>query len=135
MRTSTPCSILLVAGSVGCSFMARGPEQYRDDTAAVLQSKQGDIKACYDGVLKNDAGAAGRVTVNFTVERKTGTVTAVQVDPSSTAPQPVQDCVASSLQGLKLAPEDRRDGLATFSWDFTPNTPAAPAAPEAPAAS
>jgi hypothetical protein len=60
-------SLVLIAGTTlfsvvvgGCSFAARSPEMYRDDTKAVLETKNNDIRACYDGVLKGAPTAAGK---------------------------------------------------------------------------
>jgi hypothetical protein len=102
-----------------CSFIARGEDQYRSDTRAVLETKNSEITACYDQALASNPAQSGKVTVNFTVEKKTGTVTNVAVDPAqTTAPEGLQQCVIAALEGLKLTPEDRRDGQATFTWVF-----------------
>jgi hypothetical protein len=129
MRNFTSFLTVSVAFTLGCSFIARGPEDYRDATAEVLEAKRAEIKSCYDGHLERDPTMGGKVVLNFTVEQKTGTFTNVQADPATTAPEALTGCVMTAIQGLKLAPEDRRDGLATFSWEFRANTPApAPAA-------
>ena len=87
MRNTINTAILLgLVGSLGCSFLARGPDQYRDDTRAVLQERNADIKACYDTALATNESAAGNVTVNFTVEKKTGVIKDVQLADSSSAP-------------------------------------------------
>ena len=126
MRKSMTNTLLIdLAASTACTFIARGPEQYRDDTQAVLAEKNGAIKACYDRALASGEGITGEVTVNFTVEKKTGAFVNAEVDPSrTTAPETLSNCVLDSVAGLQLTPEDRRDGLATFSWVFSANTPA-----------
>lgn len=127
MRTSTIQATMLavLAISIGCTFIARGPEQYRDDTQAVLETRSGNIKACYDQALASGTDASGEVTINFTVEKKTGNFVNSEVDPSrTTAPESLANCVLSAVDGLQLTPEDRRDGLATFSWVFTVGEPA-----------
>jgi hypothetical protein len=119
-------SLLLIAGSTlltvvvtGCSFAARTPEMYRDDTKAVLETKNNDIRACYDGVLKGTPGAGGKVTVKFNVETEAGKFTNIAVDkPNTTAPADVADCVVKSINGLGVTPPDKREGEATFVWDF-----------------
>jgi hypothetical protein len=109
----------LAVGSIACSFMARGPEQYRDDTKAVLEAAGGNLKACYDGVIVADKSAKGTVTVLFSVEPETGVIKDARVDEAkSTAPAPVHDCVLQTLGGLKLDPPDAREGQATFSYEF-----------------
>lgn len=117
--TATALLTALTMGSLACSFIARPPEQYRDDTQAVLDAAGGNLKACYDGVIVNDKNAKGTVTVMFSVEAETGIVKNAKVDEAnSTAPAPVQDCVLQTLGGLKLDPPDARDGQATFSYQF-----------------
>jgi len=122
-------SVAMIAGcissAVGCSYAARSPENYRDDTQAALASKNDVIRACYDGVLKSAPGAQGAVTVNFEVETEHGTIGKVEVDKAATtAPEAVAECVTKNIAGLAIAPPDARTGQGTFSWNF-----AAPKAP------
>jgi hypothetical protein len=126
-------SLVLIAGTTllsvivgGCSFAARSPEMYRDDTKAVLETKNNDIRACYDGVLKGAPTAAGKVTVKFNVETEAGKFTNITVDqPNTTAPAEVADCVTKSITGLGVAPPDKREGEATFVWEFSAPPPPA----------
>lgn len=120
MKTSTSLVLVALAAlAAGCSFNARSPEDYAKDTQKVLATKSGDIKKCYDDALKTDTKLAGKVAVKFTVKSETGELTSVVVDPSgTTAPEKLQGCVTSSLAGLKLAPPDARDGVASYAWDF-----------------
>lgn len=117
-----------LASVAGCSFAARSPEMYRDETKAVLDTKSNDIRACYDGVLHGTPGAQGKVTVTFDVETEQGKITNIAVDQANTtAPPPVAECVTKSIDGLGLTPPDKRTGQATFSWEFTaPPPPSAP---------
>jgi hypothetical protein len=120
----------LAASVCGCSFAARSPDMYRDDTAALLETRNADVTACYDEALKTAQDAQGRVTVRFLVEHDTGRVINVSADPAgTTAPEPLTQCVVNSLQGLVLSPADKRDGDATYVYDFTVAPPAAPEAP------
>lgn len=110
---------LLVLSMAGCSFIARSEEDYKTDTRKLLSSKDGEIKACYDAQLATNPAQSGKVVVKFTVEKKTGKITNVAADPDqSTAPEGLQGCITSALDGLALKPEDRRDGEATFTWVF-----------------
>lgn len=128
-------TIILAASSfavlAGCSFAARSPEMYRDDTTAALQTKNNDIRACYDGVLKGTPSAAGKVTVKFDVVEdgadKAGTVQNVAVDKAgTTAPDAVADCVKTTITGVQIKPPaDKRKGQATYSWEFSAPPPAA----------
>ncbi|RMG93731.1 MAG: hypothetical protein D6705_17860 [Deltaproteobacteria bacterium] len=119
LRTPTLAALCLA----GCTFIARGPDQYRDDTRALLETKTGSIQACYDEALKQDPNLSGTVTVHFKVEKKTGIIRDVEVDPDrSTAPSSLANCVAKAIDGLQLTPEDQRDGVATFTWKFSPKS-------------
>jgi hypothetical protein len=112
-------SAIALAMVAGCSFAARSPEMYRDDTQKVLDTRAAEIKACYDGILKADAKAEGTVSVRFDVMEESGQITNVKLDEAaSSAPQPVRDCVTTALQGLVLKPGDARLGKATFVWEF-----------------
>lgn len=120
-------TLSLVAFASGCSFIARGEDQYRNDTRALLETKNPAVTSCYDQALAENPAQSGKVTVNFTVEKKTGKLTNVSVDPEqTTAPESLQTCVVNAVDGLTLTPEDRRDGLATFTYVFRgPDVPAA----------
>jgi hypothetical protein len=128
-------TLAVVGATAACSFNARSPEQYRDDTTKLLASKSADLDTCYDTVAATNPTAAGKVTVTFRVEEKTGKIVDAKADPArTTAPQPLIDCVTTALNGLVLAPPDQRQGNATFEYNFArAAAPVAPAA-EAPAA-
>jgi hypothetical protein len=121
---------VVVSAVSGCGFAARSPDMYRDDTKAVLQTKNNDIRACYDSVLKSTPGAAGKVTVKFDVESEQGKIVNVTVDkPNTTAPDPVAECVTKSIAGLGISPPDARLGQATFVWEFSAPAPGVFATP------
>lgn len=114
-------ALTLTAAMAGCAHIARDEAQYRDDTRSLLQGRNAQLKSCYDNALATDASASGTVTVHFVVEKKTGVVNSVEVDPAQTqAPTSLQTCVVKALDGLVLTPEDRHAGEATFSWTFRP---------------
>lgn len=126
VRVISIASLALVLGA--CSFIARSPDQYRDDTANLLSSKAPELNTCFDNARKTTPGAAGKVTVRFSVERKTGKILNAAADPSrTTAPQPLVDCVTASINGLVLNPPDQRNGDATFEYDFAAPAQAATA--------
>ena len=114
-------------GTVGCKFAKRSPDMYRDDTRALLETKSGELKACYDGVIQNDKAATGTVTVWFLVQKDTGVIKDAKVEDAN-ASQAVQDCVLASLGALVLDPPDADDGHATFTYEFAiaPQKTAAP---------
>ncbi len=118
MRT-TLCAAALCFGLLGgCSFHARDAESYRKVTRELLETKNADIKSCYDAALKQDPKAAGTVVVRFTVKKETGKITSPQVDAASTAPAGLGQCVVNAIDGLAIDPPDARDGDATFRWEF-----------------
>jgi len=120
--------LALTVGAVGCSVAARDANMYAQDTQKVLESRNDAIKTCYDQALKTDSKVAGTVTVKFTVKPDTGELSDIKVDAAgTTAPDPLSQCVVTSIQGLKLVPPDDQEGLATFTWNF--QVGAAPSAP------
>lgn len=115
-------SLLFVAG---CSFHARSAEKYRDDTRALLETRDPVIKQCYDTALTSQNTLAGNVGITFVVEPKTGNIMNPAIDPATTtAPEALSQCVLNAVQGLTLAPPDEREGRATFVYEFTVNPPA-----------
>jgi len=117
----------LVATVAACSGSARGLEAYRTDTANLLETRNAQLQSCYDDALKTDAKVAGTVTVQFVVAKKTGMIENTQVDASkSTAPPALGQCVVKAVDGLVLAPADKNEGRATFTYEFKPGM--APAA-------
>jgi hypothetical protein len=128
-------STLLLVTSLAvsaCSFAARSPEMYRDETGKVLATKQEEIRACYDAVLKSTPTAGGVVAVKFDVETEHGRISNVTVEKAkTTAPDSVSACVTRSIDGLTLAPPDARKGEGTWVFEFqVPPTPAAATTPE-----
>ncbi|HKO50977.1 MAG TPA: AgmX/PglI C-terminal domain-containing protein [Polyangiaceae bacterium] len=122
---------MLLALTAGCSFHARSPNEYRDATQALLDSKSAEIKTCYDEALKGKTDLAGTVTVHFTVEAETGALSNISADVAKTqAPEVLTQCVVKSLNGLKLDPPDANPGDGTFEYQFVvgPTPPAEPAA-------
>jgi len=43
-----------LAAITGCSVAVRDADHYRDDVNKVLETKNADVKACYDGLLKGN---------------------------------------------------------------------------------
>ena len=124
-KTALLTASLALASLVGCAY--RSPEMYRDDTTKVLETKQNDIRACYDDVLKGTPGAGGTVTVKFEIETENGKIQNVVVDkPTSTAPDAVGECVKKNIEGLAISPPDKRLGQATYVYQFS--VPASPGA-------
>lgn len=124
MKTSIAFTVIAALAS-GCTFIARDTETYKQETRKVLETKNSEIVGCYDKALAANPSQSGNVVVTFIVEKKTGNITNVSADPNqSTAPEALQTCVVTSLEGLVLDPADQREGQATFTWTFSP--PAAP---------
>lgn len=107
----------LAVGGMGCAL--RNAEMYEKDTRALLESRLGDVQTCYNGVVRGQPAAIGNVVVRFEVQEDSGKIIKVVVDEAtSTAPQPVRDCVLQSMEGLVLNPPDNNPGMATFSYEF-----------------
>jgi hypothetical protein len=118
-RTRTLEMLPLVLVASGCSFYARSANDYRDATQAVLDTKTAEIRACYDTALKAKPDLAGTLTVHFVVAKSSGKFTNVTTTTAAgPAPAPLDQCVVSALSGLELRPADRRDGDATFEYEF-----------------
>ncbi|HEY3665011.1 MAG TPA: hypothetical protein VGL19_03380 [Polyangiaceae bacterium] len=113
--------LALSAASAGCGGAVRTADPYRDDVAKVLATKNGDVKACYDNLLKDKKDLTGKVTVKFTVEMKTGAFKDVKTD----GPAELGTCVSSAMTGLVLDPGDINNGDATFVYEFSVGSPAA----------
>jgi hypothetical protein len=121
MRTLVLTSALfgLLALTSGCSFHARDADSYRKATRALLETRSGDIKSCYDAELQKDPKVGGKVVVKFTVQKETGVITGTKVvEDKSTAPAALSECVVKAIDGLALDPPDERDGDAQFEWEF-----------------
>lgn len=111
----------LLSGAAGCEFHARSPEDYRSATRDLIATRTSQIQSCYDGALKTNKDAKGTVTVHFFVQEDTGALSNIEALPSSTAPEALQQCVVTALEGLALQPPDARKGDATFSFEFNAN--------------
>ena len=117
------CLRVLLASLAACSveFHKRDGEGYRKDTRAMLDTKSGAIKACYDELLKADPTVAGKVVVNFTVQGETGKITDPTVDQAqTTAPEALSHCVLAALDGAALEPPDKCPAKASYTWEFAP---------------
>ena len=114
-------ALAAIITGTGCNGAIRTAEPYRDDVAKVLESKNGDVKACYDNALKTNKTLSGKVTVHFGVEMKTGAFKDIKAD----GPPELSTCVSTALTGLVLTPGDSNNGDATFVYEFTVGPPAA----------
>lgn len=118
MRTLNLAMAASLLLSTGCSFVARSADDYKQVTRELVDTRGGSIKDCYDVALQTNETVGGSVVVNFTVEKKTGKILNPTVDPSSTAPEELTQCVVSAINGLQLDPPDAREGQATFTWNL-----------------
>lgn len=124
MTAKTLLSVAVIAAGapalVACSgsFYARSPDDYRQATRALLESRESSFRQCYEGVLSATPDATGTVAVSFVVEEKTGKILTPSSLPESTAPEPLRECVVKGLDGLALDPPDQRKGVATMTFDF-----------------
>lgn len=115
--------VLTLAPALGCSLMARDTATYESDTSALLDTRADALQACYDKQLAFNSSLAGKLTITFTVEKKTGKVTQLAWDRDHTSvSEGLATCVVSALEGLELDPVDQRDGEATFTYTFRQKT-------------
>jgi hypothetical protein len=90
--------------------IARGPDDYRQVTRSLVDTKRSAIEGCF-------SGEPGKIVVNFTVEKKSGKITNPVIDDKqSSASAEVGACVVDKIEGLTLGDPDMRDGAATFTW-------------------
>jgi hypothetical protein len=123
MRT-TSILMFVAAMATGCAGVKRDPETYRADTRSLLETRNSAIKACYDQALVDNQDLSGEVLVRFKVEKKTGKLYDVAVDPAGTqAPESLSACIVSAIDGLVLDPVDRREGIASYRYTFKANPP------------
>ena len=119
MRAFGYCGCLFLGLLAGCSFHARDADSYRKATRELLETRNPDIKGCYDAELKQNPAAAGTVLVKFNVQKESGKLINIAVaEGSSSAPASLQQCVVKAIDGLALDPPDEREGDATFQWEF-----------------
>ncbi|MFO7564515.1 MAG: AgmX/PglI C-terminal domain-containing protein [Enhygromyxa sp.] len=122
----TTFALALGFASSACSFIARDTPTYERDTSALLDTRASQLQACYDQELARNPDMAGKLTVTFTVEKKTGKITQLAWDKNrTTVSENLASCVITAIDGLELAQPDQRDGVATFSYTFRNNQPAA----------
>ncbi|HVH98530.1 MAG TPA: AgmX/PglI C-terminal domain-containing protein [Enhygromyxa sp.] len=126
IQTALLTTLACAAGfaSSACSFIARDTPTYERDTSALLDTRAGQLQACYDDELKRNPDMAGKLTVTFTVEKKSGKITQLAWDKNqTTVSETLATCVITAIDGLALAEPDQRDGVATFSYTFRNNKP------------
>lgn len=112
--------LALIALGAGCSFIARDTETYKKENRSLVETRTSDIKACYDAALTTDPNLKGEVSISYTIEKKTGKLSNMTVlTDKTTAPEGLQNCVMSALEGLTFPKPDRRDGVVqSFTWSF-----------------
>ena len=109
-RTTIRTIVCASLGLAVTACIARGPDDYRQVTRSLVDTKKAEIEGCF-------GGAPGKVVVNFTVEKKTGTIANPVIDEAkSSASKEVGACVISKIDGLAIEQPDMRDGSATFTW-------------------
>jgi hypothetical protein len=116
-------SVALVMGVSACSLSCATRRPTRP-TRAVLATRSGPIKACYDEALKADPQVGGTVAVRFTVEKKRANPDAsagCRRDDGAPAAGRLRALPAQRAQARPAAIESPGDG--TFVWAFTANPP------------
>jgi hypothetical protein len=104
----------------GCSFIARDTETYKAENRSLLETKTSDVRACYDAALATNPSLKGDVVISYTIEKKTGKLSNMTLlTDKTTAPEGLQNCVMSAVEGLTFPKPDRRDGVVqSFTWSF-----------------
>ncbi len=125
MKKTTIAAVALASlSTLACSFAIRSPDMYKEDVDKLIAQKDAEVQSCYEGVLKKNKKAAGTVTVKFTVEKKTGNIINPAIDENNTtAGKRVQQCVLTAMEGLTLSPGDQKDGIASYTFNFSSNEP------------
>jgi hypothetical protein len=122
----TTLAFATMLSSSACSFLARDTPTYERDTSSLLDTRSGQLQTCYDQEIARNPDMAGKLTITFMVEKKTGKITQLSWDKNrTTVNETLASCVITALDGLELAEPDARDGQATFSYTFRNNKPAA----------
>lgn len=112
-------ALLAALACAACSFIARDTPTYERDTSALLDTREAQLRGCYDAALARNPSLVGKLTVTFSVEKKTGKITQLRWDKNrTTVDELLATCVMTALDGLQLAEPDRRDGDATYSYSF-----------------
>lgn len=121
----TTGALLSAIALCACSFHARDAEAYRKVTREVLETRNDEMKSCYDKALEKDPTVEGTVVITLTVEKDTGVIKDVKLDKkASEANKHLRQCVLEALGGdLKIDPPDAREGQATFTWQFEAKKP------------
>ncbi|PRP96951.1 AgmX/PglI C-terminal domain-containing protein [Enhygromyxa salina] len=118
-RMTSAALVALTLACSACSYIARDAASYERDTSALLDTRDAQLRSCYDAALVRNPNLVGKLTVTFTVEQKTGELTELTWDRNrSTVDELLATCVLTALDGLELAEPDRRDAEATFSYSF-----------------
>jgi TonB family protein len=83
---------------------------------AMIKTRIGAIRACYERELKRNPTLAGKVTIQFTIEVP-GNVSGVKVAENTTGDTAVGNCVANAIQRFRFNPGPE-GGSVTFSYPF-----------------
>jgi hypothetical protein len=111
--------VVLLLVLCACSFVARGPTQYREDVDTLIDQRTPQITQCYADHIGGDPPMVGNLVLDLTVSRHTGEVgQVVVVESETTVSDEMAECVQLALVGLRLEPPDWRDGQATYRWVF-----------------
>jgi hypothetical protein len=121
---SSAASLLLASlvASSGCVRWMRDPEFYSQELTTLLEAQEAPIAACYERQLEHEPKLGGELVVTFEVEKRTGALKQIAVDPASTVPTELGACVTDTLATLNLEPPDAKTGVARFAWKFTPGS-------------
>lgn len=117
--TFSALALTTALSACSVSYKLRSPEQYREDTRALLESKQSSFLSCYEDLLASSSETSGTVVIRFDVEEETGKFTNTHSLESSSASDELQQCVVNGMEGLVLAPPDDKTGEGTMTFEFS----------------
>jgi TonB family protein len=83
---------------------------------AMIKTRIGAIRSCYERELKRNPTLAGKVTIQFTIEER-GNVSGVKVSENSTGDDEVGQCVSRAIGAFRFNPGPE-GGSVMFSYPF-----------------
>ena len=89
----------------------------REDVTRVVNEHSGQLSACYEKVLINDPGLAGKITLDWTVKMD-GLVKDVRVASSTLSNPKVAVCVVEAVKGWKFPKPVGGEALISYPFLF-----------------
>ncbi|MFW6051539.1 MAG: AgmX/PglI C-terminal domain-containing protein [Myxococcota bacterium] len=110
------CAGLLVA-TAGCGV---GDAQQRLRTAVDAEREQ--LDGCFAEALERDRNLTGDMVLQLHVSRQTGEVEEVEVDRSDVGDATLEQCVRTTLAGVRLEEAPRANLQVQYTLRFVPTS-------------